>query len=116
MEKYGKLLQAAIIALGLLLLGLCIKGGFDNFTNKDRRVTVKGLSEREVDANKVTWTITLAASGNEMKSVIAYVNTKVDGVKKFLKEKGLDGKATITVESPNVTDNYSNYYGAMPIR
>lgn len=116
MEKYGKLLQAAIIAFGLLLLGLCIKGGFDNFTNKDRRVTVKGLSEREVDANKVTWTITLAASGNEMKSVIAYVNTKVDGVKKFLKEKGLDGKATITVESPNVTDNYSNYYGSNPPR
>lgn len=116
MEKYGKLLQAAIIAFGLLLLGLCIKGGFDNFTNKDRRVTVKGLSEREVDANKVTWNITLAASGDEMRPVIAYVNNKVEGVKKFLKEKGLEGKATITVESPNVSDNLSNYYGDRPPR
>ena len=116
MEKYGKLLQAAIIAFGLLLLGLCIKGGFDNFTNKDRRVTVKGLSEREVDANKVTWNITLSASGDEMRSVINYVNNKVEGVKKFLKEKGLEGKATITVESPNVCDNLANYYGDRPPR
>ncbi|MBQ9636717.1 MAG: SIMPL domain-containing protein [Prevotella sp.] len=116
MEKYGKLLQAAIIAFGLFLLGLCIKGGFDNFTNKDRRVTVKGLSEREVDANKVTWTIALSGSGDEMRPLISSVNAKVEGVKRFLKEKGLEGKSTITVESPSVTDNLSNYYGEHPPR
>ena len=54
MQKYEKIIVAAIMAVGLLMLGLCIKGGIDNFTNKDRRVTVKGLSEREVDADKVT--------------------------------------------------------------
>ncbi|MBR6446760.1 MAG: SIMPL domain-containing protein [Prevotella sp.] len=116
MEKYGKIVQAAIIALGLLLLGLCIKGGFDNFTNKDRRVTVKGLSEREVDADKVTWTITLAASGDEVKPLVAYLNAKIGVVKQFLKEKGLDGKASITVESPDVNNNLANYYGNNPPR
>ena len=64
MQKYEKLVAAAILAVGLSVLGLCIKGGIDNFTNNDRRVTVKGLSEREVDADKVQWTMTLQESGD----------------------------------------------------
>ena len=47
MEKKNKIIEAVILAIGLILLGLCIKGGMDNFTNKDRRVTVKGLAEVE---------------------------------------------------------------------
>ena len=37
MQKYEKVIVAAILAVGLLMLGLCIKGGIDNFTNKDRQ-------------------------------------------------------------------------------
>ena len=47
MEKYEKIIVASIIALGLLLLGLCLKGGIDNFTNKDRRVTVKDWPKKK---------------------------------------------------------------------
>ena len=38
----------AILAIAIIVLGLSLKAGIDNFTNRDRRVTVKGLSEREV--------------------------------------------------------------------
>ena len=51
MEKYEKIIVAGIVAVGLLMLGLCIKAGIDNFTNKDRRVTVKGLAEKVVEAD-----------------------------------------------------------------
>ena len=40
--------EAAIIAVGLLLLGIMVKGGINNFVNKDRVVSVKGLAEMEV--------------------------------------------------------------------
>ena len=66
MEKYGKVIQAAILAVGLLLLGLCIKSGIDNFTNKDRRVTVKGLAEKVVDADKVTWNLSVTYVGDDL--------------------------------------------------
>ena len=49
------IIAAAVAAVGLLLLGLCLKAGIDNFVNKDRMVTVKGLAEMQVDADKVTW-------------------------------------------------------------
>ena len=41
--------EAAIIAVGLLLLGIMVKGGINNFVDKDRVVSVKGLAEMEVD-------------------------------------------------------------------
>ena len=56
MEKYGKVIQASILAVGLLLLGLCIKSGIDNFTNKDRRVTVKGLARSPLPRSVFFWT------------------------------------------------------------
>ena len=40
--------EAAIIAVGLLLLGIMVNGGINNFVNKDRVVSVKGLAEMEV--------------------------------------------------------------------
>ena len=47
MQKYEKIIVAAIVAVGLLMLGLCIKGGIDNFTTKksqhffSRKIEVK---------------------------------------------------------------------------
>ena len=46
---------AFLITIGLIALGNQIKKGIDNFVEKDRIVTVKGLAEMEVPANKVTW-------------------------------------------------------------
>ena len=92
MEKYEKIIVAAIVAVGLLMLGLCIKSGIDNFTNKDRRVTVKGLAEKEVDADKVTWTMSVQVAGDELKPLFSALNTKMDAIQQFLKEKGIKGK------------------------
>ena len=39
-----RILSAAIIAIGIMALGLFIKGGIDNYANKDRKVSVKGLA------------------------------------------------------------------------
>lgn len=111
MEKYEKLLSATVIAAGLVLLGLCLKGGVDNFTNKDRRVTVKGLAEREVDADKVTWTMNLQESGDELEPIFSHLNVETAAVKKYLDEKGTKGKVTVNVGSFDVTNNLANAWG-----
>ena len=49
--------SSAILAFSIIVLGLCLKCGIDDFANKDRKVTVKGLAEKEVEADKVTWPI-----------------------------------------------------------
>lgn len=111
MQKYEKVLAAAIVAVGLSVLGLCIKSGIDNFTNKDRRVTVKGLAEKEVDADKVTWRMSLQESGDELKPLFDRLNAQVEVIQRFLKDKGIKGKGTVTVSTFNVTDNLANAWG-----
>ena len=111
MEKYEKIIVAAIVAFGLLLLGLCLKGGIDNFTNKDRRVTVKGLAEKEVDADKVVWTLRLQESDNELNPIFGRLKSKVKIIQDYLKEKGVDKKGDISVSPFDVTDNLANVWG-----
>lgn len=111
MQKYEKMIVAAIVAVGLLMLGLCIKGGIDNFTNKDRRVTVKGLAEREVDADKVTWTMSVQVSGDELKPLFGTINAKVEVIQEFLKENGIEGKGEVTLVTYDVNDNLANAWG-----
>lgn len=108
---WGSVLLAASIAFGLLALGICIKGGIDNFANKDRKVKVKGLAERQVDADKVTWTMNLQESGDELKPIFASLNTKVASLQAFLKENGIEGKGTVSASSANVDDNMANAWG-----
>ena len=48
----GRKIEAALVAVGLLLLGVEIREGINDFSDRDRVVTVKGLAEREVPADK----------------------------------------------------------------
>ena len=54
MTSNKTIIAAALIAASIFCLGWFVKAGIDNIVNKDRHVTVKGLAEREVPADKVT--------------------------------------------------------------
>ena len=56
-RNYLPIVSALLIAAGIFFLGVFIKSGIDNIAFRDRQVTVKGLAEREVQANRVTWPI-----------------------------------------------------------
>ena len=55
LKDYQLLLAAIAVALGLCYLGCSLGSSIERFKTLDRHITVKGLSEREVPANKVTW-------------------------------------------------------------
>lgn len=110
MQKYEKIIVAAIVAVGLLMLGLCIKGGIDNFTNKDRKVTVKGLAEREVPADKVTWSISTKETGNDLPTLYERINVQAGKIKTFLKQNGIED-SEITVNPPSVSDLEAREWG-----
>ena len=87
--KENRIIASALIALGIVMLGLFIKGGIDNFANKDRKVTVKGLAEREVPADKVTWSIGTKVTGNDLPLLYENINNQTDKIKKFLRQNGV---------------------------
>ena len=104
-----KLLQAAILAVSIAFLGLCIKWGIDDFANKDRNVTVKGLAEKEVEADKVTWPIPTKELGNDLPELYQRINTTTAKVKAFLQQHGIKDDE-INVNAPVVIDLNADQY------
>ena len=103
------IIPSALIALGIVILGLCVKWGIDDFTNKDRKVVVKGLSEKEVDADKVTWPIVSKELGNDLPDLYHRIAVTQASIKRFLKAGGV-ADSEITVNAPVVIDLNADQY------
>jgi len=99
-----------LIALGLFFGGLFIYCGITRFANKDRAVTVKGLSMREVEADYAVWPLSYAWSGNDLPALYERLEQVTARVKKHLLALGFE-EADIRQGSINVHDNWSDYYG-----
>ena len=104
-----KIISSAIIALGIVVLGMCIKAGMDNFTEKDRKVTVKGLAEKEVKADKVTWPIVSKELGDDLPDLYNRIAQKQNTIKRFLVANGIKPQE-ISVSAPKVVDLNANQY------
>lgn len=108
MDK-NKIIFGALIALGFLLLGLCIKSAAGEFANKDRNVSVRGLSERVVDADKVTWPIVTKELGNDLTAIYARIQSTNQRITRFLKDNGL-ADSEFSINPPTVEDRMANAY------
>ena len=104
-----RLLSAAILAVGIIVMGLCLKAGMDNFTEKDRKVTVKGLAEKEVKADKVTWPIVSKELGNDLPELYDRIAGKQLTIKRFLITNGIS-ENEISVNAPKVIDLSADQY------
>lgn len=112
--KENKVLCAVILALGIVIMGFALKLGIDNFTNKDRKVTVKGLAEREVDADKVTWPIQTKEIGNDLGELYTRINSTNSAVKQFLLSNGIKAEE-ININAPTVIDMSAERYQSNPV-
>lgn len=107
--KNNRIYEAAIMAIAIVVLGLCIKWGIDDFANKDRKVTVKGLAEKEVEADKVTWPILSKEMGNNLPELYNLIAVKQAKIKKFLVDAGIK-ETEITVNASKVIDMNADQY------
>lgn len=115
--KDSRALAALMIAMGLMFLGSFIKSGIDNFSNKDRKVNVKGLAEREVEADKVTWPILSKEVGNDLTELYNKIGETQKKIKSFLLRNGIKGDE-IMENAPQVVDLQAREYndGFKPYR
>ena len=94
---------ALIIALGLAVAGGAIGLGFFYSRNTDRYVTVKGLAEREVNADLAIWPITFRVSDNNLNSLQAKIDTDRKIITEFLRTSGFNAN-DISYAAPKITD------------
>ena len=96
--------------LGLILCGAMFPIGFKELKSYDRTVSVKGLCEREVKADKVIWPIRFKVVGNELNPVYNEIERKNGIIAAYLRDGGIDA-SEITVSSPILSDKFAQEYG-----
>lgn len=102
--------QALILALGIIVLGDSVNSGLKSLAGKDRKVVVKGLAEKEVEADKVTWPIVSKEIGNDLPELYQTINNTTGTIRKFLLQNGLKADE-ISVNAPVVIDLNAERYG-----
>ena len=107
----SKIIAPALISVAVVILGFTLKAGIDNIAYRDREVTVRGLAEREVKADLVTWPITYSLAGNDLMTIYQKVNTNNEIIVKFLTSNGIP-REEISVNPPDTYDRASNRYGS----
>ena len=96
-----------ILAVGMLVLGLCIRSGFSSLSTKNRFVDVRGLAERTVKANQVTWPVQYTITGDDLPALYQQCTDKNKIVLDFLTSNGIPA-SEISVNPPNVDDISAN--------
>jgi hypothetical protein len=110
MQKSTAAILGLFIFLGLGLFGYLLSTAALTVKGMERVVTVKGLAEREVTADKAIWPIRFDEAGNDLGALYATVERKSAAVTAFLKAHGFNGEE-ITVSSPSIVDRQAQNYG-----
>ena len=101
--------QALVLAFGIIVLGYCVETGLKSLAGKDRKVVVKGLAEKEVEADKVTWPIVSKEIGNDLPELYQKINATTSIIRKFLMANGVKA-GEINVNAPVVLDLNAERY------
>lgn len=110
MNTTEKIVPAAIIAISVIIAGLSLRSGIVTFKEMDRKVSVKGLAEREVNADKVTWPLVYKEIGNDPSEMYDRLSSKNKRVIAFLKSAGIKD-SDISVNPPVISDRQADNYG-----
>lgn len=98
-----------LICIGLLSLGFFISNGIVKIKASERRVEVKGLSEREVPANIAIWPIKFKEADNDLNKLYSTIQQKNTIITDFLRRHDFQDKE-ISLSAPAILDRQAQEY------
>ena len=102
-EGRGLAIAATLLGLGVAAAGGFVGRGLFEARRTERTVTVKGLAEREVDADLAFWPITFIATADDLAAAQARIDRDAERIRAFLGERGFED-AELQSGPPTVTD------------
>lgn len=110
MKKIEPIVSGALVlALGLAAAGWLAGAGLARSRAAERYVTVKGIAERDVQADLALWPLRLVVSDNDLNQAYSRLEAQLGQVRAFLARQGIDTTLT-ELQSFSVTDAYTNQY------
>ena len=110
MNAKSSLILGLSLIIGLTALGYVAGEAALSVKSRERTVTVKGLSEREVSATVAAWPVSFQVAANDLNEVYATVESQSAIVRRYLVDNGL-AEADITPSPPAVVDLYAQSWG-----
>src|ERR1700741_4208940 len=76
------------IGIGVAVAGMSIGHGIYESRLADRAISVKGLAEREVDADLAIWPVTFKEAGNDLAQLQQSIDGKREIIAQFMETAG----------------------------
>jgi hypothetical protein len=109
-SKHKNIYAALILGSSFVIAGFFISQTLIKAKQMERYVTVKGLSEREVEANLAIWPIQLSVASNDLVQLENDLQKQTNTINKFFMERGFTDEE-ISAGSPSIQDVRANLYG-----
>ncbi|MDD4067583.1 MAG: hypothetical protein PHV65_01745, partial [Bacteroidales bacterium] len=107
------------VSISLLFVGFFIYKGLKTFSDKERVVSVRGLSEMIVDADYANLKIKYTEGDNDMQSLLNKIEDNNNKIVSFIKSNGLTD-SEINLGVPVIKDKknteYNNNYSSNSLR
>ncbi len=104
-------LAGLFVGLGILGAGLLLNHAIIHFKSSERVVEVKGLAEREVNADRVIWPIVYKEIGDDLQVLYQRINTKNKAILEYLQSRGITADE-ITIAPPSIVDMKAERYSS----
>ncbi|MCW9078739.1 MAG: SIMPL domain-containing protein [Gammaproteobacteria bacterium] len=109
-NRVSALILGVFFSIGLLSFGYMLGNTAITYKEYERTVTVKGLSEREFEADIVIWPIQFTVASNNIEELYNSIESNTSKIRGFLEMNGLDA-SEISLSSPAITDKSAQQYG-----
>ncbi|AXP09202.1 SIMPL domain-containing protein [Campylobacter hepaticus] len=110
MKTNAFIISLAII-LASLILAISFYKSFSEFKSLQRSVTVKGLSQKDVEADTLIFPIKFTRSSNNLSNLYQELDQDKQNIIKFLEEQGVKSNE-ISHSAPNIIDKLSDPYSS----
>ena len=97
------------LGICLVIASIVISLGFSSINPKEASVSVRGLAQREVNADLAVWQLSFGLGDNNLENLQKSIKEKSEIVSLYLKDKGLDER-DFSVLSPSITNNLLDPY------
>ncbi|WP_417824723.1 SIMPL domain-containing protein [Thalassospira lucentensis] len=109
-----KVAAAVIVGVAIAGAGWFVGNGIANMRSLDRYVTVKGLAEQNVQADRAVWPITFVATDDVLQTAQAKIEADTKTLIDFLASHGISKEMT-ELQNLQVTDQLAQSYRSGPI-
>ncbi|ECQ6939664.1 TPA: SIMPL domain-containing protein [Campylobacter coli] len=107
--KTNNIFMALAIVLASLILAFGFNKALSDFKTLERSVSVKGLSQKEVEADTLILPIKFTRSNNNLTNLYEELEQDKENIIKFLEKQGIK-EDEISYNSPNIIDRLSDPY------